>query len=119
MIRCLRFFFLGLVVWGLASCQQVTTDPDQKLRDTIVGNAWLVDESQTNPSSEKFVFYPGGRVLISDWESTWSYRNSVFTINNPVDKQTYTTTSPAFDATHFSFFYGPNLTNPQLIHLVR
>jgi len=109
---------------GLSGCQQVTSDPDQPLRDTIVGRSWLPDTAYTTDVvSPKITFYAGGKLIIDDYSSTtyptygWSYLKSVFTITGPLG--TYTTTSPSFDSTHFAFQYGPSTAAPQLVHLAR
>lgn len=112
---------LGLValVLLLASCEQPTVDPDQKLRDTIVGLAWLSDPvaGAADVVTPKMVFEVGGSVIIDSHRGTWSYVNAVFAITGPLG--TYQTTSPSFDTSHFVFFYGPDTTTPQLIHLIR
>jgi hypothetical protein len=114
-----RVWSLAVLFVLLTACQPPTTDPDQKLRDTIVGRAWTPDPAfplgAPNPT---MIFYVGGRVLIDQFDGSWSYINSVFTIKDPRG-DVYTTTSPAFDDTHFVFFYGPDTTTPALVHLTR
>ena len=107
----------------LGSCQKPAADPDQELRDTIVGLAWLpdTDPAYTDVVTPSIVFFVGsnggGRALIDQQDGTWNYSGSVFTISGPLGS--YTTASPKFSAHQFWFNYGPTTTSPQLVHLRR
>ena len=111
---------LLLVSLALAGCKPPTVDPDQALRDTIVGLAWGPDRAfeSTDLASPSIYFYVGGTALIDQAPASWSYLNSVFTFIGPLG--TFTTASPAFDSRHFAFNYGNDgAGTPQLIHLTR
>lgn len=118
-MRVLRLI-LPLLLSGLVlvACEQPTVDPDQKLRDTIVGRAWLPDPAfPPSAPSPKMVFSTDGSVIIDSHRGSWSYVNSVFTVTGPLG--TYQTTSPAFDSSHLAINYGPDTTTPALVHLSR
>jgi len=115
--RAIALLWMGV---ALVACEQPTVDPDQKLRDTIVGRAWTPDPAfPLGAPNPNMTFYGDGTVIIDhkDVRGTWSYLNSVFTITGPLG--TYQTTSPAFDSSHISFYYGPDTTTPVMIHLIR
>lgn len=86
---------LTLSVLALTACEQPAVDPDQPVRDLLMGSTWVADDT-----GSVMVFYPGGSATLQGGsrQGTWSYQGGTFTLthNGSGTMVTEQTTAPDF-----------------------
>jgi len=87
----------GALVWLLVvSCEQPTTDPDQAIRDLLIGPTWIQDDANypTEPG-DTFRFATDGSLNkggADNW-GRWSYKSGTLTLTYTDGGSTVTETS--------------------------
>jgi len=103
-----RFALLLLASLLFTSCQQPTTDPDQAVRDLIIGTTWVPDETRASWASPRAYFYQNGSALLNSTVATWSYKSGVLTLvyTQGTTVITEITISPSLSVTASSFSFN-------------